>query len=73
MFIDLAVTKNLPDERLLSMFIIVLTSTQRLTNEWENGSFEEELKSEFGRFFCPSPLENPSTGACSPLKFVGEG
>ena len=43
-FIDKTGTKPLPPADFLSMFRIVLTTTQRFTNEWKHGSFEDELK-----------------------------
>ena len=67
-FIDKSGTKKLPHERFLSLFTVVLTTTQRLTNEWKNGSFEEELKSDDGRFVCPFMIRDHTTRACSLLK-----
>ena len=43
-FLDISTTKKLPSPDFLSMFSIVLTTNQRFTNEWKNGSFEDELK-----------------------------
>ena len=43
-FIDKTGTKKLPSPEFLAMFRIVITTNQRFTNEWKNGSFEEELK-----------------------------
>ena len=43
-FIDKTGTKKLPSPYFLAMFQIVLTTNQRFTNEWRNGSFEDELK-----------------------------
>jgi SNF2 family DNA or RNA helicase len=47
-FIDKAPNKPLPTADFLAMFRIVLTTTQRLTNEWKNGSFEDELQQDKG-------------------------
>lgn len=44
LFIDKAGSKKLPPPQFLAMFRIVITSNQRFTNEWRNGSFEAELK-----------------------------
>jgi SNF2 family DNA or RNA helicase len=43
-FIDKTGTKKLPSPEFLAMFKIVITTSQRFTNEWKNGSFEAELK-----------------------------
>ena len=43
-FIDMSPSQRLPDAEFLAMFSIVLTTTQRFTNEWRHGSFEEELR-----------------------------
>lgn len=43
-FIDTTNTKKLPSPHFLAMFSIVITTNQRFTNEWKNGSFEDELK-----------------------------
>lgn len=48
-FIDRAGTKPLPSADFLAMFRIVITTTQRLTNEWKHGSYEEELHQDNGR------------------------
>jgi len=37
-------TDELPDAEFLSKFLIVITTTKRLTNEWKHGSFEEQLR-----------------------------
>jgi SNF2 family DNA or RNA helicase len=42
-FLDKTGTKKLPSPGFLSMFSIVITTNQRFTNEWKNGSFEEEV------------------------------
>lgn len=47
-FIDKAVNKPLPPADFLAVFQIVLTTTQRLTNEWKHGSFEDELQQDKG-------------------------
>jgi SNF2 family DNA or RNA helicase len=44
LFIDKSSTKSLPSPEFLAMFSIVITTNQRFTNEWKNGSFQEELK-----------------------------
>lgn len=43
-FVDKAGSKKLPPPLFLSMFRIVITTNQRFSNEWKNGSFEAELK-----------------------------
>lgn len=43
-FLDKAGTHKLPSAEFLSMFRIVITTTKRFTNEWKNGSFQEELQ-----------------------------
>ena len=43
-FIDRTSTRKLPSPQFLAMFAIVITTTQRFTNEWKNGSFEDELR-----------------------------
>jgi len=73
-FIDKAGTKPLPPADFLAMFRVVLTTTQRLTNEWKHGSLEEELnqdnrKKKYSSVFYEvggSPRE--SRTACSLLK-----
>jgi SNF2 family DNA or RNA helicase len=73
-FIDRAGTKPLPSADFLAMFRCVLTTTQRLTNEWKNGSYEEELKQDNGRkkymtdFYEVGGSGSDSTSACSLLK-----
>ena len=67
-FIDKSGTKKLPHEQFLSMFTIVLTTTQRLTNEWKNGTFQDELKTEDDSSLCPFMIKDPTTRACSLLK-----
>ena len=44
LFIDRSGVRKLPSPQFLSMFQIVMTTNQRFTNEWKNGSFEEELR-----------------------------
>lgn len=67
-FIDKSGTKKLPHERFLSLFSIVITTTQRLSSEWKNGSFADERKQEDGRFNAPHLIKSPSTQSCSLLK-----
>lgn len=43
-FVDKAVNHKLPSPEFLAMFRIVITTTKRFTNEWKNGSFQEELQ-----------------------------
>ena len=43
-FIDKTSTKKLPSPEFLAMFTVVVTTNQRFTNEWKNGSFEDELQ-----------------------------
>lgn len=42
-FIDKGGTHKLPSPEFLAMFRIVITTTKRFTNEWKNGSFQEEI------------------------------
>ena len=44
LFIDRSGVRKLPSPQFLSMFAMVITTNQRFTNEWKNGSFEEELR-----------------------------
>jgi SNF2 family DNA or RNA helicase len=44
LFVDKTGSKKLPTPFFLSMFKIVITTTQRFSNEWRNGSFENELR-----------------------------
>eukprot|EP00980_Cylindrotheca_fusiformis_P011952 scaffold2830_cov131-Cylindrotheca_fusiformis.AAC.73 len=48
------------------MFSIVISTTQRFTNEWKNGSFEDELKQDSSRYRCQDQSE--SDEACPLLK-----
>ncbi len=43
-FVDRTATRKLPPERFLSLFKIVLTTNNRFSNEWKNGSFEDEIR-----------------------------
>jgi hypothetical protein len=45
-FIDKTSSKRLPSASFLAMFKIVVTTNHRFSNEWKNGSFEDELKKE---------------------------
>lgn len=70
-FIDKTGTKALPPADFLAMFRIVITSTQRLTNEWKNGSYEEELQQDEGRKKYTElyeVFESGSRSSCSLLK-----
>lgn len=42
-FVDKTSTRKLPSPDFLAMFSIVITTNQRMTNEWKNGSFENEV------------------------------
>jgi SNF2 family DNA or RNA helicase len=44
LFIDKTGSKKLPSASFLALFKIVITTNHRFSNEWRNGSFEEELK-----------------------------
>jgi len=44
LFVDKSGARKLPSPQFLSMFAIVITTNQRFTNEWKNGSFEGELR-----------------------------
>lgn len=46
LFIDKSGVKKLPSPQFLAMFAIILTTNQRFSNEWKNGSFEEEIRKE---------------------------
>ena len=72
-FIDKAGTKRLPPPNFLAMFRIVITTTQRFSNEWKHGNFEEELKHGDRDWRTTVPYEVDasryrSRGACSLLK-----
>jgi SNF2 family DNA or RNA helicase len=43
-FLDKSTVRPLPPPSFLAMFDIVITTTQRFTNEWKSGSFQDELK-----------------------------
>lgn len=43
-FVDRTATKQLPPPRFLALFKIVLTTNNRFSNEWKNGSFEDEIR-----------------------------
>ena len=43
-FIDKTGAKRLPSADFLSMFAVVITTNQRFSNEYKNGSYESELK-----------------------------
>lgn len=72
LFLDKSSTKELPSPEFLAMFQIVITTNQRFTNEWKNGSFEDELKHQSGDntyrycelYYLP---ENNNKEACCPL------
>jgi SNF2 family DNA or RNA helicase len=70
-FLDLTNTKQLPSPEFLGMFSIVLTTNQRFTNEWKNGSFEDELKRKSSNYdddeFFRDSLQN-SEQSCPLLK-----
>jgi hypothetical protein len=75
-FIDKAGTNKLPSPEFLSMFKIVITTTRRFTNEWKNGSFQDELvkkRSENdgsereGRYVCYRLMEFGSDEDACPL------
>jgi SNF2-related domain len=44
LFVDRGGTRPLPSAEFLAMFRVVLTSTDRLKNEWSRGSFQNELR-----------------------------
>lgn len=44
LFIDKSGVRKLPSPQLLSKFTLVITTNQRFTNEWKNGSYEQELR-----------------------------
>lgn len=48
LFIDKSGTTKLPSAYFLSRFSVVLTTNQRFTNEWKNGSFADELNRKQG-------------------------
>lgn len=43
-FVDRTATKKLPPPKFLAMFKIILTTNNRFSNEWKNGSFEDEIR-----------------------------
>ena len=67
-FIDKSGTKKLPDEQFLSLFTVVLTTTQRLTNEWNNQRVKEKFDAEEDLFDGPFMTWHPTTQDCSLLK-----
>jgi SNF2 family DNA or RNA helicase len=67
LFVDKTSTKKLPSPDFLAMFSIVITTNQRFTNEWKNGSFEEEMKRESADTSTKSDHEFYSTMAQSAL------
>jgi hypothetical protein len=70
-FIDRGGTKKLPAPEFLAMFQIVITTTQRFSQEWRNGSFQAELKSsgckEVSKLYLDSAFDR-SESACPLLK-----
>lgn len=66
-FVDHASTKKLPSPEFLAMFSVVITTNQRLSNEWKHGSFSDELRNQDSdgmRLI----LTNPGDEACPLLK-----
>ncbi len=43
-FVDRTATKKLPPPSFLAMFKIILTTNNRFSFEWKNGSFEDEIR-----------------------------
>ena len=43
-FVDYGNCHPLPDPEILCQFSIVITTNQRLTNEWKNGNLEDEYR-----------------------------
>ena len=43
-FLDRGGTKTLPPAEFLAQFLIVITTTSRFSQEWKNGSFQEEVE-----------------------------
>eukprot|EP00536_Pseudo-nitzschia_multiseries_P002557 jgi/Psemu1/183755/e_gw1.34.143.1 len=43
-FVDRTATKKLPPPSFLAMFKIVITTNNRFSSEWKNGSFEDEMR-----------------------------
>lgn len=79
LFIDSSATQPLPDATFLADFRVILTTTQRMTREWKNGSFQKELIRQQGEnqrsrrknTFIDYEYENVETedlAACSLLK-----
>lgn len=64
LFLDKTGSRPLPPADFLSMFSIVITSNQRFTNEWKNGSFEDQLNRNSSKY----SFENDSDDACPLLK-----
>jgi len=48
-FVDRATTKKLPPPSFLAMFKIVITSNNRFSSEWKNGSFKDEIRRKSNR------------------------
>lgn len=70
-FLDRGGTKSLPSPEFLARFLIVITTTNRFSQEWKNGSFQGEVErctnSTPERLF-ESGLDRSSGEACSLLK-----
>eukprot|EP00934_Nitzschia_sp_Nitz4_P008343 Nitzschia sp. Nitz4//scaffold59_size112058//100048//103237//NITZ4_004128-RA/size112058-augustus-gene-0.96-mRNA-1//1//CDS//3329555180//8333//frame0 len=68
-FIDRGGTRKLPPAEDLVKFKMVITTIQRFTNEWKNGSFEDELRqSDKGVYQELETMLATSTEACSLLR-----
>jgi hypothetical protein len=67
-FIDDGSTRQLPPADFLSMFRLVITTNQRLKNEWSNGSFEDEHAFKRADAVIPVYRFSKPPKACSLLK-----
>jgi hypothetical protein len=70
-FLDRGGTKALPKAEFLAKFLIVITTTSRFSQEWKNGSFQEEIERNLDgaseRIFERS-LDRSMASVCSLLK-----
>lgn len=61
-------SKELPHEDILARFPIVLTSYNRFTSDWKNGSVEQEMRASKGKSNCSLYWGEDDTGASALLK-----
>lgn len=74
LFVDKAGTKRLPPPEFLAMFSLVITTNQRFTTEWKNGSYQDELRRLDTNFyearddFNYNPFSEPEDETCPLVK-----